>query len=379
MEHNQKLPLPSLVIPPTPRISRNKQKNKLQTLEKDKEEKNKEEKSISSDSKFECSELNEGENYNLLSSTPKNLPIIKNNQVLKQQTITSSYNSVYKANIMKLLSEDTDIQEILTNFILRINENNLLSYNQESIKNSIININWNDINIQSNIKTIIINLLSEDIEIKNTILGLIPQSKTQKKTISSKVSDTIIENKPPPPPPIDTNLSFDKRILAFLKYNLNTALSYEEFSNIVIIEEIDLENILQKGFVEGFVDLIINNFKKIELSQRPIHSFARDNSAVYIKISSTKWKRDIPSSIKNNENISEKKWEYLCEMIFDFSQKVDIKIAEIREAGPSDGIAYDVWNNRLNCIRKQASGGIDRIRLISDICQKIAESVFVEI
>ena len=239
----------------------------------------------------------------------------------KQQTLVSCYNSTYKATIIRLLSEDPEVQSILA----------------------------------ASQKANILKLLQEDEEIRNTIMGM-----TRTKIRKVAVVEAAVDEPPPP---------LDKRILAFLRANLKTALTYEEFSEKVAIEYEDLELILREGFVEGFTTLILRNLANLELSQRPVHSFTSELTAVYIKVSGTKWRRDVA---------------ILAEIVFDFSQKVDIKIAEFREKGATSQTSQtsqtsEEWNAHLDSIRKQASGGIDRIRLIDDICKRVAEGVFVVI
>ena len=243
----------------------------------------------------------------------------------KQQTLVSCYNSTYKATIIRLLSEDPEVQSILA----------------------------------ASQKANILKLLQEDEEIRNTIMGM-TRTKIRKVAVA-EAAPLVAADEPPPP--------LDKRILAFLRANLKTALTYEEFSEKVAIEYEDLELILREGFVEGFTTLILRNLANLELSQRPVHSFTSELTAVYIKVSGTKWRRDVA---------------ILAEIVFDFSQKVDIKIAEFREKGATSQTSQtsqtsEEWNAHLDSIRKQASGGIDRIRLIDDICKRVAEGVFVEI
>lgn len=236
----------------------------------------------------------------------------------KQQTLVSCYNSTYKATIIRLLNEDPEVQSILA----------------------------------ASQKASLLKLLQEDEEIRNTIMLMGTRTKIRKVAVAKAAPAPPAMDEATPPP-------LDKRILAFLRANLKTAFTYEEFSEKVAIEYEDLELILREGFVEGFATLILRNLANLELSQRPVHSFTSDLTAVYIKVSGTKWRRDVA---------------ILAEIVFDFSQKVDIKIAEFREKGGTEE-----WNEHLDCIRKQASGGIDRIRLIDDICKRVAEGVFVVI
>ena len=303
---------------------------------------------------------------------------------LKQQTLMSSYSGSYKATILKLLREDPQVQEVLAETILRITGNggNPITPSDGDLHNRLLK------------------LLQEDAELRDAILGILPKPRSR----ASKPKATKPDNQPQPQQPThitqpddNTNLPFEKRTLAFLRAHAHTALTYEEFSEQSEITDADLECILQKGFVEGFSTLILRNLANLELSQRPVLSFARDHSAVYVKIGPTRWKRDAPPqsntnkrnienethtsevAIGENKGCSNTKWEYLSEIVFVFSQKVDIKIAELRSDGLSDGWTQESWNDRLDRVRKQASGGIDRIRLISDICRQIANGAFVEV
>ena len=299
---------------------------------------------------------------------------------LKQQTLMSSYSGSYKATILRLLREDQQVQEVLAETILRITGNgvNITAPSDGDLRNRLLR------------------LLQEDAQLRDVVLSIRPKSKPRKPKPKATTPDTQPPHQQQPTPAVVTNLPFEKRTLAFLRANAHTALTYEEFAEQAEITDADLECILQKGFVEGFSTLILRNLTILELSQRSVLSFARDNSAVYVKIGPTRWKRDAPPQSNTNKRTIENeihtsevaiaenkggsnKWEYLSEMVFAFSQKVDIKIAELRSAGPSDGWTMESWNDRLDRVRKQASGGIDRIRLISDICRQIADGAFVEV
>ena len=188
---------------------------------------------------------------------------------LKQQTLMSSYSGSYKATILRLLREDPQVQEVLAETILRITGNggNPTTPSDGDLRNRILR------------------LLQEDAQLRDAILGILPKPRSR----TSKPKTTAPNTQPHPQPqtsmPADeTNLPFEKRTLAFLRANAHTALTYEEFAEQAEITDADLECILQKGFVEGFSTLIHRNLTNLELSQRSVLSFARDHSAVYVKI-----------------------------------------------------------------------------------------------
>ena len=280
---------------------------------------------------------------------------------LKQQTIMSSYHGAHKAAIIKLLKEDSDIQD------------------------TIVNSGW----FQSKLKTAVLQLLQSDGDIKIAMNRHAVNRHTKSDTPSFG-----IESKSDPPPQEETPSKLpEKHTIAldavgrisvrtpssllcsdsqnsyeYLRSHIKTAMTYEEFTKGVVISEADLDYILENGFVDGFTQLILRSLEDLEIPKRPVVSFMRDLTGVYIKVSPTKWKRDVDS----RDGGGDEGWVHLREIVFDFAQKVDIKIAEMRDAPIPEKWERDGWNDRLDRIRKQASGGIERIKLISDICRGVA-------
>lgn len=323
-------------------------------------------------------------NISELTPIPLSKPVVVEqypNKLLKQQTLISSYNATYKATIIRLLREDQEIQETLSDAILHMNDNN--SIIQDIIKKSMLEMEWGDSTIRNNIKSIVLELLDKDTEVRDAIVQLVATSAPKGRTrAKSLVEPTVVAQ------PSNEIVSIEKRILAFLRKNTKTSITYEEFLEKIVITDEDLECILERGFVSGFTTLILRNLKNLELSQRPVVSFKRDTMGlsdligVYVKLSPIKWKRDgppLPGKGSEDAEIGEPKWEFLKEIVFDFAQKVDIKITETRDGEPPEGWERESWNEHIDRIRKQASGGIDRIKLISDICRRVAEGSFVEI
>jgi hypothetical protein len=272
---------------------------------------------------------------------------------------------------IRLLREDSDIQEILVDVMLATAKKCE----------------------ESEIKTTVLRLLREDTEIRDAILGLIPKPHRKRETAKAALAADLAD------------IPLDRRVIAFLRKHAKTSLTYEEFVEQIEVTYADLECILHRGFVDGFATLILRNWEMLDLSCRPMYSFSKDDTMVYIKTTSTRWKRDAASSRKDaggrspdacrllaeerSSGVKEDNggggggsFSGLREIVFYVSQKVDIKIAEFRDSPPvevADEMSVDSWEDHLDCIRKQASGGIERIRLICDICRSLVDGIFVDI
>ena len=249
---------------------------------------------------------------------------------------------------IRLLREDSDIQEILVDVMLATAKKCE----------------------ESEIKTTVLRLLREDTEIRDAILGLIPKPHRKRETAKAALAADLAD------------IPLDKRVIAFLRKHSKTSLTYEEFVEQIEVTYADLECILHRGFVDGFATLILRNWANLDLSCRPMYSFSKDDTMVYIKTTSNRWKRDVASTEDNGgAGGSAPSFSGLREIVFYVSQKVDIKIAEFRDSPPvaADDMSVDSWEDHLDCIRKQASGGIERIRLIGDICRSLVDGIFVDI
>jgi len=197
-------------------------------------------------------------------------------------------------------------------------------------------------------KSAILRLIKEDEDIQNAIKSL------QINTVTKRKSNAITQNKIIIQPSTD---QYKKSILEYLKNQAIDALQYEEFVNTSIIDNSDLDYILEHGFIDGFVYIIKKNLDNLDPACKPIYSFNRDYSAIFVKITTKNWKRETT------------KLENLSEIVFGFSQKIDLKIAEI----------CDKDQDYINRLRKHASGGIDRIRFIEEVCKKIADICYIDL
>ena len=167
---------------------------------------------------------------------------------------------------IRLLREDPDIQEILVDVILATAKKCE----------------------ESEIKTTVLRLLREDTEIRDAILGLITKPKRKRETAKAALAAATAEDIP-----------LDKRVIAFLRKHSKTSLTYEEFVEQIEVTYADLECMLHRGFVDGFATLILRNWANLDLSCRPMYSFSKDDTMVYIKTTSNRWKRDVASNEDN--------------------------------------------------------------------------------
>ena len=109
-------------------------------------------------------------------------------------------------------------------------------------------------------------LIQEHSDIKNLILEIV-----KKDTISnSHNTNTNSLNK-------TFNLQF------FLNETCKNAMNIMEFVESIQLQLSDLEKVGEQGYVEGISNIIINNLKGLDVTQRPIHCTDKKREVLYVK------------------------------------------------------------------------------------------------
>jgi len=109
-------------------------------------------------------------------------------------------------------------------------------------------------------------LIQEHSDIKNLILEIV-----KKDTISnSHNTNTNSLNK-------TFNLQF------FLNETCKDAMNIMEFVESIQLQLSDLEKVGEQGYVEGISNIIINNLKGLDVTQRPIHCTDKKREVLYVK------------------------------------------------------------------------------------------------
>jgi hypothetical protein len=130
----------------------------------------------------------------------------------------------------------------------------------------------------------------------------------------------------------------------FLNETCKDAMNITDFVNSIKIQLIDLENVGKIGYVEGISNIINNNLKALDVTQRPIHCTDKKREVLYIK-DENKWE-------KENENKT-----IIRKAIKQISHKNSVMIQKFKEAHPDCGKSISKYSDQYNKIIIEAMGG----------------------
>ena len=83
----------------------------------------------------------------------------------------------------------------------------------------------------------------------------------------------------------------------FLNETCKNAMNINDFVDSIKLELSDLEKVGEVGFVEGISNIIINNLKKLDITERPIHCSDPKREVMYIK-DDNKWEKENEEKLK---------------------------------------------------------------------------------
>ena len=131
--------------------------------------------------------------------------------------------------------------------------------------------------IYTNNKDELINyLIKENQEFKNIILEIV-----KKDTITNTNNNTTHTN--------SHNKAFNLNF--FLNETCKDAMNIMDFVESIQFQLSDLENVGEKGYIEGISNIIIKNLKNLDVTQRPVHCTDKKREIIYVK-DDNKWEKD---------------------------------------------------------------------------------------
>jgi hypothetical protein len=91
----------------------------------------------------------------------------------------------------------------------------------------------------------------------------------------------------------NTNNSHNKtfNLQIFLNETCKNAMNISDFLNSIELNLSDLEDVGELGYVDGISNIIINNLKKLDVTERPIHCTDVKRETLYIK-DKDKWEKE---------------------------------------------------------------------------------------
>jgi hypothetical protein len=153
---------------------------------------------------------------------------------------------------------------------------------EHSNVNSIIN-NVNNINNENNdFKDLVCKMMTENNEIKAMLIKENQELRSQIKELIPKVGNNTITN---------NNINNKFNIQIFLNEQCKDAINIKDFIESIKISLQQLEQIQNKGLVDGLATAILENIGRLSLYERPIHCTDIKRETLYIKHDDI-WEKD---------------------------------------------------------------------------------------
>jgi len=192
-------------------------------------------------------------------------------------------------------------------------------------------------------------LVKENIEFKNIVLDAFQKINTN--TMNNTMNNTI------------NNKTFNLNI--FLNEQCKDAMNIMDFVESLKLQISDLENIGKVGFVEGISNIIINNLKNLDITQRPVHCSDSKREVIYVKDENI-WHND-----SKEENEKNKKLKKAIKYVAHKNTKL---LSEYKEKYPdcihSDSTKSDIYN-KIVIEAFGGSGNDNENKIIKNLAKEI--------
>jgi len=197
---------------------------------------------------------------------------------------------------------------------------------------------------------------------KDLILMLIKQNTELLEVIKNGTHNTDSHNTT-----TNTN-SYNKafNLQFFLNETCKNAMNIMDFVDSIQLQLSDLERVGEKGYIDGISNIIIQNLKGLDVSQRPVHCTDKKRETIYVK----------------DENIWEKDEEKLKmhKLVRKIQDKNFKMIQKFREKYPDYNKASsrhsDTYNNII--IESMGGRGDNDFEKEEKIIHKVSKEVLVE-
>ena len=211
---------------------------------------------------------------------------------------------------------------------------------------------------------------SEMKTLTNLVLDVVKQNKEltqQNNELTNKIIDICKINQTN----TITNSNFNSHNKAFnLNFFLNEtckdAMNIMDFVESIQLQLSDLENVGEKGYVEGISNIIVKNLKQLDITQRPVHCTDKKRETLYVK-DDDKWEKD-------DENTK------MHKMIRKVQDKNFRMIKKFKEKYPDyhkpTSKQSDVYNNII--IESMGGRGNNDYEKEEKIIKKVSKEILVE-
>ena len=134
-------------------------------------------------------------------------------------------------------------------------------------------------------KQLIVLLMKENIDLKNMMMEVIKTSTSTNNTcITTMNTNNTINN-------VTNTHNKSFNLTFFLNETCKDAMNIMEFVESIKLQLSDLENVGKVGFVNGISNIIVNNLKALDETQRPVHCTDKKREVIYVK-DENKWEKE---------------------------------------------------------------------------------------
>jgi len=153
----------------------------------------------------------------------------------------------------------------------------------------------------------------------------------------------------------------------FLNETCKDAMNIMDFVDSIKLQLNDLENVGKLGYVEGISNIITNNLKALDVTQRPVHCTDNKREVLYVK-DADKWEK---------EDEEKKKIRKAIKRIASKNQRL---LPQFKEAHPDCSKASSLYSDQYNKIIVESCGGSGDNDLEKEdkIIKNIAKNVTID-
>jgi hypothetical protein len=152
----------------------------------------------------------------------------------------------------------------------------------------------------------------------------------------------------------------------FLNETCKDAMNIMDFVESIQLQLSDLENVGQKGYIEGISNIILKNLKALDITQRPVHCTDKKRETLYVK-DDNKWEKD-DENVKMHKMIRK-----VQDKNFRMIKKFKEKYPEYHKASSKQS---DVYNNII--IESMGGRGDNDFEKEEKIIKKVLKEVVIE-
>jgi len=164
---------------------------------------------------------------------------------------------------------------------------------------------------------------------------------------------------------ISNNKTFNLQL--FLNETCKDAMNLTDFVNSIQLQLSDLEKMGEVGYVEGISNIIINNLKGLDVTQRPVHCADKKREVLYIK-DEDKWEKE------NEEK------EKIRKAIKRISFKNSLLVNQFKALHPDCADYHSKYGDQYNKLMYEAYGGQgdNEMEKENKIIRHIAKNVTID-